>query len=143
MSAESENILIITADRFRADFPEFTDETKHTESAIVNVLHRASSFVSRWNSGALKDEKRILAIELMAAHLKFLQDGAIVGNTGGGLIGSSSVGSVSVTMIPPLVKRQFDYWMNQTMYGQQYLALLGSLAPAGLFFGGSFQRVFR
>lgn len=135
--------VLVTVERFRADFPEFADETKFPESILLNCIHRASSFISRRNSSSFRDGNRELALELMAAHIYTLSRNAAGGSAGGGLVGSSSVGSVSVSLIPPLVKRQFDYWCNQTAYGQQYMALLGAHSPAGLFLGGSFQRVFR
>lgn len=135
--------VTLTVAQFRADFPEFADETKHTEPALTNILHRALGFVSRQNSTYLRDDKRILAIEYMAAHLKTLSDKAVAGSSSGGLVGSSSVGDVSVTLIPPPIKKQFDYWCNQTIYGQSYLALLQTRAPAGMYVGGSFERVFR
>jgi hypothetical protein len=141
MSTESE--VTLTVERFRADFTEFADEAKHTEPALQNSINRASLFVSRQNSIYFADDNRLLALELMAAHIQTLSLSLGQGNSQGGLVGASSVGSVSVTLIPPPIKRQFDFWMNQTGYGQQYLALMQAHSPAGMFMGGSYQRVFR
>lgn len=133
---------VLTVAQFRADFSEFADETKHTEPALTNIIHQAFGFVSRQNSTYLNGSKRLLAIEYMAAHLKTLSDKAIDGSAGG-IIGSSSVGDVSVSLIQPPIKKQFDYWCNQTIYGQSYLALLQTCAPAGMYIGGTCERVFR
>jgi len=141
MSTESE--VTLTVERFRADFTEFSDETLHTDPAIQNAINRASAFISRQNSIYISSDNRLLALELMAAHIKTIAASMASGNAQGGIVGSSTVGSVSVTLIPPPVKRQFDFWMNQTGYGQQYLALMQAHSPAGMFVGGSFQRVFR
>ena len=145
MSAEqsTEATVIVTVERFRADFTEFADEAKYPDATLLNHIHRASSFVSRHNSNYFKDDERLLAVELMAAHIQTIAANILRGSAGGGLVGSSAVGSVSVSLIPPMIKRQFDYWCNQTAYGQQYMALLGAHSPAGLFLGGSFQRAFR
>jgi len=141
MSTESE--VTLTVERFRADFPEFADETVYLEPALQNSINAASSYISRQNSSYFADENRLRGLELMAAHIYTLSAAMRRGNTQGGITTSSSIGSVSVTLLPPAIKRQFDYWMNQTAYGQQYLALLQSKSPAGLFMGGSNQRVFR
>jgi hypothetical protein len=141
MSTESE--VTLTVERFRADFTEFADETKHTEPSLSNAIKRASSFISRQNSIYFYDDNRLLALELMAAHIQTISLSLGQGNTQGGVVGASTVGSVSVTLIPPPIKRQFDFWMNQTGYGQQYLALMQAHSPAGMFLGGSFQRVLR
>lgn len=135
--------VLVTVEQFRADFSEFADETKFPESNLLNALHRASKFVSRQNSTYFNGDERVLALELMAAHIYTLSRNAAGGSAGGGLVNASTVGSVSVSLTPPLIKRQFDYWCNQTAYGQQYMALLGAHSPVGMFLGGSFQRVFR
>jgi len=142
MSAESE--ITLTVEQFRADFPEFTDPP-YTDAIVQAAIDRSACFISKTNSGPLKDECRLLAIEYMAAHLLKVCGGASGGNGGsqGGLVGSSSIGSVSVSMVPPPGSSSFTYWINQTCYGQAYLALLQTKAPAGLYCGGSFTRVLR
>jgi hypothetical protein len=133
----------LTVDQFRADFPEFSNSTTYPNVTLTAYINRAYAFVSTASTQCFADEKRLLAIELMTAHLTTLGNAIAAGNTQGGLVGASSVGSVSVTLTPPVIKSQFQHWANQTAYGQQYLALLGAHTPAGLYMGGSLQRVFR
>ena len=135
--------VTLTVLQFRADSVEFASETTYTDAALQGSIDRAACFISGTNSDYLHDDCRLLAIEYFTAHLQVVGATIASGGNQGGLVGSSTVGSVSVTLIPPPATKQFDYWMNQTAYGQQYLALLQSKAPAGLFLGGSFQRVFR
>jgi len=138
------DILTLTVDRFRSDFPSFSDETTHPSAIIQGAINRAYQFVSRKVSAYLMDEDaQMLALELMTAHIKTIGDKIAQGNSAGGMVGASTVGDVSITLIPPIIKRNFDFWINQTQFGQEYVALLGSQCPAGLFLGGSNQRVFR
>jgi len=143
MSTESE--VTLTVEQFRTDFPEFT-ESLYADAVIQAAIDRSACFISRTNSGPLMDDCRILAIGYATAHLLTSACGTNATNGGGsqgGLVGASTVGSVSVTIIPPPSSTQFQYWMNQTCYGQAYLSLLASKAPAGIFTGGSFIRVLR
>ena len=141
MSAEQINLTVA---QFRADFPAFASETVYPESTLQLYIDRAYCFISGDSTPYyISDGCRLLAIELMTAHLQTLATNIANGNTGGGLVNSSSVGNVSVSLTPPTIKQSFDYWIMQTAYGQQYKALLASKAPAGLYLGGSNQRVFR
>lgn len=136
--------VTLTVSQFRADFPEFVNPP-YTDPIVQAGIDRTTCFISQTNSDQLKDGCRLLAMEYMTAHIlsKACGSPSSGGNNQGGLVGSSTVGSVSVTMIPPASTGVFSYWMNQSCYGQAYLALLQTKAPAGLYLGGSFQRVFR
>ena len=134
----------LTVATFRTDFSAFASETTYTDAALSNSIDRASSFVSIVNAGCLKDGNRLYALELMTAHLQILRDKITSGAAQGGLVGSSSVGDVSVSLIaPPSGGSQYRYWMNQTAYGQEFLALMATCSPAGIYAGGSCQRVLR
>lgn len=135
--------IIITPQEFRADFPEFADTSVYSDATLQRFINQAGCYIHNVNYGVLQGSCRKLAIELMVAHLQTLQDRIASGQNSTGQIGSTSIDSVSVSLIAPPNKTQFDYWLSLTPYGQQYLQLLLAHAPAGLYFGGSFQRVLR
>ena len=135
--------VVLTVVQFRADFPEFASAVTYPDATLETFIARAYLYVSQDGGEYITDETRLLAIEYMVAHLQTISSNIAAGGAQGGLVGASSVGSVSVTLIPPVIKSQFSHWMNQTAYGQQFLALLGAHSPAGFYRGGSSQRVFR
>jgi hypothetical protein len=51
-------------------------------------------------------------------------------------VSGASVDKVSVTLTPPPVKSQWQWWMSLTPRGAQLLALLKSKAAGGLYVGG-------
>lgn len=135
--------IFLSLDEFRADFPEFADESVYPNSALANLLKQAMCYIHNVNYGVLQGECRKLGIELMLAHLQTLKNKIASGENSTNQIGSTSIDSVSVSLVAPPNKSQFEYWLGLTPYGQQYLMLLDAHAPAGLYFGGSFQRVLR
>lgn len=135
--------ICVTIDEFRADFPEFADESVYTTSALYNLLQQATCYIHNVNYGTLQNKCRKLGIELMLAHLQALKNKIASGQNSTNQIGSTSIDSVSVSLVAPPNRNQFEYWLSLTPYGQQYLMLLEAHAPAGLYFGGSFQRVLR
>lgn len=135
-------VIDLTTDQFRCDFCEFSDFEKYKESLLSSYIKRAYSYISNKVSGVLSEEDRTLALELMTAHLLTLRS-KILSNTATGQIASTSIDAISVSLVAPVNKNAWQYWLNSTPYGQQLLALLQAHAPAGLYFGGSCQRVFR
>lgn len=136
-----DSTIKITVEMFGVDFPEFMNGG-YSVASIQGFINQAYCYVSNENYGVLNCCSRKLAIELMTAHLLALNDKITSGQTTG-QIGSTSIDSVSVSLIPPPNKTQFEYWLGLTPYGQRYFALLSAKAPAGLYYGGSFQRVLR
>lgn len=138
-----ETSITLTVSDFRTDFPEFADEERYTDSSLQSFITQAMCYIHNVNYGPLQGNCRKLGIELMVAHLQTLQEKIQSGVNSTNQIGSTSIDSVSVSLIPPPNKSQFDYWLGLTPYGQRYLMLLMAHAPAGLYYGGSFQRVLR
>lgn len=137
------DVIILTAEDFRQALPEFSDTTKYSNDFVNAKIEQSFCFISENNIGVLRDRCRKYAVELMTAHLITLADRILQNNSAGGIVASTSIDSISVSLVAPQNKSAFDYWLNQTAYGQQLLALLSSKAPAGLYFGGSHQRVLR
>lgn len=136
-------VINVEPNDIRSGFPEFQSEEKYTDEMLYGLITQAECYISTKNYGVLREGCRKLAIELMTAHLLALQDKINSGNTATGQITSSSIDSVSVSMTPPPNQTGFRYWLNLTPYGMRYLMLLLAHAPAGLYFGGSRQRVLR
>jgi hypothetical protein len=135
-------IITITADQFRADFTEFSDVNKYSDESLGIFINRAYCYISRSTYGKLPQDVRTLAIELMVAHLLTIQD-KINSNSASGQIASTSIDAISVSLVAPINRNAWQYWLNSTPYGMELLALLQAHSSAGLYYGGSFQRVFR
>lgn len=136
-------VIVITVEDFRKDFPEFADENVYSDTSLQSFIRQAECYIHNVNYGVLQNDCRKLGIELMVAHLQTLQDRINSGQNATGQISGTSIDSVSVSLIAPPNASQFEYWLGLTPYGQRYLMLLQAHAPAGLYFGGSFQRVLR
>jgi hypothetical protein len=95
-----------------------------------------SAYISAANYGNLKDEQRQYALNLMTAHLLYLSD-LIAKGSPTGIVTSASEGAVSIGLAPPPAKNQFQFWLNQSPYGQQLLALLRVKGAVGVYVGGA------
>lgn len=124
----------LSALAFITQFPEFQNATN-----IVEMINRAKVYFSPCMEVCC--DKYQLIIFLMAAHLLALQNNIANGDTAGGLQTGASIDKVSVTVAPPPFSNGFEYYLNQTTYGQQLLALLNLLIASPDYVGGSFQRV--
>jgi hypothetical protein len=135
---------------FRAFLTVFQDTTQYPEAQLLMYWTVASDYISTFDStfNVLNGASLQLALDLLCAHITVLltQDQKNVDegeNPGqpGSIETSASVGSVSVSSLPPPIDNDpWRYWMNQTQYGQQLLALLSVKAVGGLYVGGLDER---
>lgn len=127
---------------FRVLFPQFADATKFPDLVLQVQFDMATSYVSADTYGDMSITARTNALYLMTAHLLGL--GVIIaqGNYTGqpGIVTSSTIGDVSVTLQPPPDKSQWSWWLNLTPYGAQLLALLQAQSAGGFFVGGLPER---
>lgn len=121
---------------FISQFPEF-EGAKNIELYI----NRALLYISPY-TGLCKDRKQYVVF-LLTAHFMALQNNIDNGETSGGLQTGASIDKVSVSIAPPPFSDGFEYWLNQTIYGQTLLAFLDTVAALPAFIGGSFNRVLR
>ncbi len=132
--------VVVTVNDFRTQFPEFTS-VLYTDGVVSRYLTMAEAYISTTNF-RIKPTTRILLIELMAAHLITLAkidpttQQATSGSSPAGFETSATVGGVSVTLQAQMNKNSFDQWLNSTLYGQQYLALLTAVNPTGVHYIG-------
>lgn len=133
------NIIIIDIPLFRAQIPFFSDPLIYTDAAIEIYWDIATMYVSNNNCGVLKDKARAYVINLITAHLFNLAEKQSVedGETGSSLpITSASEGTVSVSLETPNSKNGFHFWLNQSPYGIEALALIRLKGSIGLYVGG-------
>ena len=135
--------ITVSIDEFYTYFPEFnTDDYTTIASA---ALARAQVYISLKNWGRLQDDKRVLAVYLLMAHLATLMYKTSTGDTSStsGRVASASVGEVSISYEAlPTSTDDFDYWLSLTPYGLELLALLNTLTAAPFYIGGSYERVY-
>lgn len=123
---------------FRQVFPAFCDATAYPDARLSAYFSLASGYVSPEDYGSLAGEARTHAINLMVAHLLATTDAALAGQSG--TVIASRVGDVQVQLQPPPERGQWRYWLNQTPYGAQLLALLEMQSAGGFYVGGLPER---
>ena len=127
-------VLVTTVADFRAMFLAYAS-TPPADARITLFLGYATDYISSEDYGYLAGSSRLRAIYLMAAHLMRLDDDAAAGSVAG-IVTSASEGSESIGIAPPPTHNAWDYWISQTPYGQQLLALMKVKAVGGLYVGG-------
>lgn len=83
----------------------------------------------------LEGECRYRALTLLTAHLAALGVLIAAGQVPG-LVQTATVDKVSVSLTPPPILTQFQWWLSLTPYGQQLLALLQVASVGGIYIGG-------
>lgn len=131
---------VITFDiaAFRAAFPQFTSDTTFPDATLQGYWDVAIVYISDVNYGYLSGASRERALNLLTAHLAALGVLIAAGQVPG-LVSGSTVDKISVTLTPPPVKTQFEWWLSLTPYGQQLAALLSTWAVGGLYIRGAYR----
>lgn len=120
---------------FIAQFPEFSENPN-----IDRMIGRATNYVDL-HCGYICDKRKQYAIFLLTAHLLSLQNNIQNGDATGGVQTGATIDKVSVSIAPPPYSNGFEYWLEQTQYGAELLALINILIATPDYVGGSFQRV--
>lgn len=120
---------------FREQFPAFANETTFPDAMLQMYWDMATCYISDYNCGWLYGDCRRLAIDLMTAHLTALSVLIAAGQTPG-LVQSATIDKVSVSLTPPPIPNQWQWWLALTPYGQQLLALLQVKSVGGFYIGG-------
>lgn len=126
---------------FRVAFPEFADTTAWPDTTLEANYTIAADFIDNNDNfcGGMSGATLERALQLFTAHLCKLS-ALIASGTTPTIVQASSVDKVSVTLVPPPVKTQWQYWLATTPYGQQLLALLSVLSVGGWTVGGIPER---
>lgn len=131
----------VTVSELRNAFPEFGDVSKYPNEYIQRFITMASMFITK-DSGRIKDDVRVLALEYMTCHLMTLsaidgQGNAQGDGNSGGVLSSAHIESVSVAYQTAIANDMFEQWIQSTPYGKMYWALLSANNPAGIYWVGS------
>jgi hypothetical protein len=118
--------------QFRIDYPAFANTTTYPDATLERYFTDGTCYIANYNYGYLAGDCRYKALTLITAHLATLAD-LIAAGEAPQVMQSGTIGAVTVTVIPPDTKTQFNWWLNLTVYGQQLLALLQVKAVGGLF----------
>ncbi|MCT8354038.1 DUF4054 domain-containing protein [Photorhabdus kayaii] len=120
----AKNSLLPTADQFRTDFPEFSDETFYPDVAINFYLSQADNLLDQNVHG----DQFVYLAELFTAHYVELRGKATAGATtggrvntaGGGVLTSKSVDKVSMSYdTSGIINSDAGFW-NNTAYGREF-----------------------
>lgn len=121
---------------FRLQFPAFANETTFPDEMLQMYWDMATCYISDDGSyGWLQGTCRQLAINLMTAHLTALSV-IIAGGEVPGIVNSATIDKVSVTLTPPPLKTEWQWWLLNTPYGAQLYALLTVRSSGGWYRGG-------
>jgi hypothetical protein len=120
---------------FRLNFPEFANSTTFPDATLQRYWNTAITFISNENYGALCGDDRFWALNLATAHVAKLAVNQ-ANNTPSGITQSATIDKVSVTLVPPPVKTQFQWWLNLTPYGQELAMILQVHSAGGFHIGG-------
>lgn len=127
---------------FRALFPQFADPAKYPDAALSIQFGMATGYVSADTYGDMSLAIRTKSLYLMTAHLLAL--GVIIAQnnyTGQvGIVQGAVVDRVQITLTPPPVKSEWQWWLNTTPYGAQLVALLEAQSAGGFYVGGLPER---
>ena len=132
--------VVLDLTSFRERFTAFSDETTYPDATIQTTWDTATIYVSNVANDCFTSDKLELALQQMTAHLLTLQDSIKDGGMTG-TVTSSTIDKVSVTLLAPTNYTEFEFWLNQTPYGQQLLALLSTVCAGGFYVGGSAPRL--
>lgn len=138
--ATSDNYFTFDITNFRTLFPAFANTTDFPDALLTQNWTNATSYIVNNNYGVqLVDNDKFYALNLMTAHLTQL--GVVIANgQTPGLVQNAAVGAVNISLTPPPIPNQFQWWLNQTAYGQQLLSLLQTKASGGFLVGGLPER---
>lgn len=130
----SKNRNLPTVEKFRVDFPQFTDVNKYPESTIQFRLNLADNLLSE----ALLDDMFPYLVELFVAHYitlqaKDVQSAAMGGGSGStnGAASSKSVDKVSVSYDNSATLNPDAGFWNFTRYGAEFYQLVTMFGAGG------------
>lgn len=129
--------LAFDYDLFIAQVPAYSNASDYPEATLQAYWDTAIFYISdNANCGSLTCDARQYAINLMVAHLVYIA-GLIASGQVPGLMNSSTIDKISVSLTPPKLQNQWQWWLSVSPYGQQLFALLQTKSVGGYYIGGS------
>lgn len=129
-------VIVFDYNVFITAFPAFANPVLYPQATIQMYWTMATSYVDDCNYGWLQCLDRQLAINLMCAHLLALSV-IIARGQYPQVIQGSTIDKISVTLTPPPLVNQWDWWLNSSPYGMQLHSLLQANSVGGWYVGGS------
>lgn len=131
--------VIFNTALFRTKFPAYSNATLYPDATLQMNFDTAALYINNQSGGCycggMNIPQQTQALYLMTAHLTALGV-LIAGGETPGLVDAATIDKVSVTLEPPPVKTQWQWWLSLTPYGQQLLALLQIASVGGWYAGG-------
>lgn len=118
--------------KFRILYPQFVEVT---DEVIEVIAEQAACYTGLYCTGC--DEQGWM---LLVAHLLALRAAIEGGTSTPGPVQSATIGSVSVSYQAAPTADSWTFWLNQTPYGQQFLALVSACFAGLACVGGSPER---
>jgi hypothetical protein len=125
---------------FRAQFPAFANQAIYPTATLYQYWCAAGSFIENDQYSWLRGCALPLALNLMTAHLAQLATNIANGNTTPGVETQASIDKISVTQMTPPLTNAWQWYLGQTQYGAQLLALLQAKAVGGFYAPGGWGR---
>ena len=117
-------------------FALYSNPIMYPEALLQAWWNTALNYISDvGNFGVIQGTQRQYAIDLMLAHLMFIQNLNTQGQVPG-LMQTATIDKVSVGLTPPPLKNQFQWWLSLSPYGQCLLAMLQYSTVGGFYIGG-------
>ena len=132
-------IITFNPTQFRALFPLYANTVTYPNMVLQLYWDTATAYISNKTGGcyclSLTVGQQTLALNLMTAHLAYLNTQINAGNATG-VVQGATIDKVSVQIVPPPNTNNWQYWLNQSPFGQQLLALLQAAGVGGCLIGG-------
>lgn len=120
---------------FRLAFPAFASESAYPDETLQLYWDEATCYVSDQDCGRLRGACRQQVLNLLTAHIAKWSSAAANGQTLGVVL-TSTIDKISVGLMAPPIRTQFQYWLSGTPYGARAWALLTARATGGFYVGG-------
>lgn len=120
--------------QFRALFPAFANTGTYPEATLSLYWGVATAYIAPYPQycDGINLSTQTLMLNQLTAHITQLNTMAAT-NQQAGIVTGAGVGAVNVTLQPPPEVNQWEWWLNQTPYGQQFLALAQVLTVGGYY----------
>ena len=127
---------ILNISDFRSQYPAFSSNVIYTDAMITNAFNSATFYLDNNTTKCLTLSKLTHLLYLLTAHILVIENKVKKGDTVG-TVTNATIDKVSVTLLAPNANSDFKFWLNQTPYGQQYLALIKLCLVGGIYVGGT------
>lgn len=129
-------VVIFDPSAFRLAFPDFGSLASYPDAKLQRYFDMATAYINNRSGGCYgggwKLNQLTIGLNLMTAHLLTIAN-IIAGGNNTGVLTQATIDKVSVTIEPPPVPNQWQYWLQSTPYGAELLALLQVLSAGGYY----------